>query len=64
MKRFFVAVLSCLMIGSFLISCATVTPGKEGAFTKMGAPRQAQEEVAPSQTQEAVVPKGGSSQSK
>ena len=54
MKRFFAAVLTCLMIGGFLSSCA-VTPGKEGAFGKSGAPRQAQEEV---------VPKDGTSQSK
>ena len=65
MKRFFVAVLYCLMIGSFLTACATAIPGHQrGASTKMGKPRQAQEQVVPSQGQEEVVPKDGTSQSK
>jgi hypothetical protein len=64
MKRFIVAVLSCLMIGSFLTSCATVPPDKQGAYTKKGMPRQAQEQVVTSPGQEEVVPKDGTSQSK
>jgi len=47
MKRFLAAVLACFMIGSFLTACASVTPEKSGASTKMGKPRQAQEEVVP-----------------
>ena len=65
MARFFVVVLSCLMIGSFITSCATALPEHQrGAATKMGSPRQAQEQVAPSHAQEQVVPKDGTSQSK
>lgn len=64
MKRFIVAVLSFLMIGSFLTACATMPEHQRGAATKMGKPRQAQEEVVPNQTQEAVVPKDATSQSK
>lgn len=47
MKRFFVAVVSCFMVGLFLTACATVTPDKKGAYTKKGMPRPAQEEVVP-----------------
>lgn len=55
MRRFLIAVLSCLMIGSFLTSCATALPEHQrGAQTKRGMPRQAQEQV---------VPEGGTSQS-
>jgi len=65
MKRFFVAVLSCLIIGSFLTACATAMPEHQrGAATKMGMPRQAQEQVVTSPGQEEVVPKDGTSQSK
>jgi hypothetical protein len=55
MKRFVIAVFFCLMLGSFLASCATAVPEHQrGAYTKRGMPRQAQEQVAP---------EGGSSQS-
>jgi len=50
MKRFFVAVISCLTIGLFLTACATIPPEKKGAYTKMGKPKQAQEEVVPDNT--------------
>lgn len=65
MKRFVEAVLFCLIIGSFIASCATALPEHQrGAATKMGKPRQAQEEVAPPQTQGEIPPKDSSSQSK
>jgi len=65
MKLFWVKVLSCLMISSFLASCASALPEHQrGAATKMGVPRQAQEEVVPSQAPGAVVPQEGTSQSK
>ncbi|MBN2514108.1 MAG: hypothetical protein JXB18_14310 [Sedimentisphaerales bacterium] len=64
MKNFFVAVLYCLMIGSFLTACTTIPEHQRGAYTKMGKPRQAQEQVAPSQTQEQVAPKDVTSQPK
>jgi hypothetical protein len=49
MKRFFVTVLCCLVIGSFLTACTAATPDKKGASTKMGKPRPAQEQVVPDQ---------------
>jgi hypothetical protein len=42
MKRFFAIVVSSLMIISFLAAC--VPPGKQGAFSKRGSARPAQEE--------------------
>lgn len=48
MKRYLAAVLSCLMIGSLFAACATALPEHQrGAATKMGKPRQAQEQVVP-----------------
>jgi hypothetical protein len=55
MKRFLVLVIFCLMIGSFLIACATTATDKRGSGGKKSIPRQAQEEV---------VPEGAASQSK
>jgi hypothetical protein len=45
MKRFFVAVVFCLTIGSFLAACATTADDKRGSGGKKSIPRQAQEEV-------------------
>ena len=45
MKRFFVAVVFCLMIGSLLASCAATSTDKRGYGGKKSAPKQAQEEV-------------------
>lgn len=50
MKRFFVAVVSCLIIGLFLAACATTANDKRGLGGKKGMPRQAQEEVVPEST--------------
>lgn len=47
MKRFFLAVVFCLMIGSFLAACATTANDKRGSGGKKSIPRQAQEEVVP-----------------
>jgi len=47
MKRFFVAVIFCLTIGSFLVACATTATDKRGSGGKKNAPRPAQEEVVP-----------------
>ena len=55
MKRFFTAVVFCLMIGSFLVACATTATDKRGSGGKKSMPKQAQEEV---------VPKDDTSQSK
>jgi hypothetical protein len=50
MKRYFAAVLSCIMIGLFLTACATATPDKRGYGGKKSMPKQAQEEVVPDYT--------------
>lgn len=50
MKRFFVAVVFCLMIGSFLVACATPANDKRGYGGKKSMPRPAQEEVVPEST--------------
>jgi len=64
MKQFFVAVLCCIMIGSFFTACATTANDKRGYGGKKTKPRQAQEQVVPSQGQEVIVPKDATSQSK
>lgn len=47
MKRFFTALLFCLMIVSFLAACAAA-PDKRGEGGKISLPKQAQEVVVPS----------------
>lgn len=74
MKRYLAVALSLLMIGSLLTACATAVPEHQrGAYTKMGAPRQAQEQVVPeagtsqstqSQNQDEAAPKDGAPKSK
>ncbi|MBN2254495.1 MAG: hypothetical protein JW736_02195 [Deltaproteobacteria bacterium] len=64
MRQLFVAVLCSIMIGSFFAACATAPEYQRGASTKMGKPRQAQEQVVPSQGQEAAAPQESTSPSK
>ncbi len=45
MKRFFVAVVCCLTIGSFLVACATTASDKRGYGGKKSRSQQAQEQV-------------------
>lgn len=56
MKRFFTAVLFCLMIGSFIAACATTTSDKRGEGGKMSKPKPAREEVAPNDDASQPVP--------
>lgn len=72
MKRFFTAVVFCLVIGSFITACATTINDKRGYGGKKSMPKPAQEQVvpqdsasqpAPSQTQDADAPTDSPSKS-
>ena len=73
MKRFFIAVLFCLMIGSLISACATTTDDKRGYGGKKSMPKPAREEIipgdetsqaAPTPADEAVSPRNTPPESK